>query len=115
MPATAAAPPGSIGPVSGWIQARSGPTPEALRQNRYLLTLLTCESTALPVDFNERTEMLRDAGRWIPTQVLNVDDHGSWAVELCLKSLCHVGGFFLEWIAITKSAENGEEDVYCHW
>lgn len=72
---------------------------------------------ALPVDFNERTEMLLDADRGIPTHVLIVDDHGSRGTraEVCLKSLCHIGGFFLERIAITKSAVNGEEDVYCHW
>jgi len=34
---------------------------------------------------------------------------------MLLKSLCHVGGLFLERPAITESTVNGEEDVYGHW
>ena len=84
--------------------------PVASRQNRNLLTLLTRESASLSVDINERTEMLHDADRWIPTHVLIGDAHGSCGTraEMCLKSLCHVVGLLLERIATTKSAIHGE-------
>jgi hypothetical protein len=42
---------------------------EALHQNRYLLILLAREGMVLPVDVNERTEVLYHAGRWIHAHV----------------------------------------------
>ena len=80
------------------------------------LILCTSERSPHPVDFNDRTEMLRKAFRWIPTHACVVDLHDPvrMQVELLLKGVRHVCSLSIVLITILESAVNGEDSPQCH-
>src|SRR5215813_5912408 len=102
--------------MAGWTPARR-PSFGTHSGKIDRLILLTSESTKHPVDLNDRTEMLPNAFRRIPTHVPVVDLHDSVSVRTVvdrrLQGVFHVCSFSVVLLTITECAVNGE--VHCQW
>ena len=93
----------------------AGPQPSGVVRNSGKidsLILYTSKRTIYPVNFNDRTEMLLNARRRVPTHVLVVDPHDSASVrtfvDCRLKGTCYDGSFSVVLITTTECAVNSE-------
>src|SRR4029453_13840066 len=105
---------------AGWRLHRPGagprPPPEVLYRTQEKidrLILLTSESSLHPVDFDDRTKMLHNANRRVPTHARVVDPHDAvtvrTVVDPLLKGGCHDCSFSVVLITTTECAVNGED------